>query len=301
MALIKCNECGKDISDKAIACPNCGCPIQNFPNATISIENKENDFLEFPQLPTIMKIGKQIVNWGFDAGLDGGYYYSENIVKEIPEGEVKIALHTNGICIMKNLTPYYLSDQQIIKLSTATEEQIMSESKSVIGRAIVGGLILGPLGAVIGGMSGVGSKQKLKGKYYLIINYWDVISQSAQTLLISTKCKPDRFIDRYNEERTKNNIPEGNIIVYNIFEKKDILSDERTIEAVKNGGIYEILPIIKKLRSYTDKEAFTYIQDIASQKNVNIKEFQKGCLIILPLLGGGFLSIVAIFILLLLS
>lgn len=27
MAMIKCPECGKDISDKAAACPNCGCPI----------------------------------------------------------------------------------------------------------------------------------------------------------------------------------------------------------------------------------------------------------------------------------
>lgn len=27
MALIKCNECGKEISDKAIACPGCGCRV----------------------------------------------------------------------------------------------------------------------------------------------------------------------------------------------------------------------------------------------------------------------------------
>ena len=27
MALIKCTECGKVVSDKAAACPNCGCPI----------------------------------------------------------------------------------------------------------------------------------------------------------------------------------------------------------------------------------------------------------------------------------
>ncbi|MDE7323058.1 MAG: zinc ribbon domain-containing protein [Lachnospiraceae bacterium] len=27
MAIIKCNECGKEISDKATSCPNCGCPI----------------------------------------------------------------------------------------------------------------------------------------------------------------------------------------------------------------------------------------------------------------------------------
>lgn len=29
MALINCPECGKEISDKAFACPNCGCPVQS--------------------------------------------------------------------------------------------------------------------------------------------------------------------------------------------------------------------------------------------------------------------------------
>lgn len=29
MALIKCKECGKEISDKAKTCPNCGCPIED--------------------------------------------------------------------------------------------------------------------------------------------------------------------------------------------------------------------------------------------------------------------------------
>lgn len=28
MALIKCPECGKEISDQAASCPNCGCPIK---------------------------------------------------------------------------------------------------------------------------------------------------------------------------------------------------------------------------------------------------------------------------------
>lgn len=29
MALIKCPECGKEISDQATSCPNCGYPISN--------------------------------------------------------------------------------------------------------------------------------------------------------------------------------------------------------------------------------------------------------------------------------
>ena len=30
MALIKCKECGHEVSDKASACPNCGCPIEKI-------------------------------------------------------------------------------------------------------------------------------------------------------------------------------------------------------------------------------------------------------------------------------
>ena len=31
MALIKCPECGKEISDRATSCPNCGCPVEKGP------------------------------------------------------------------------------------------------------------------------------------------------------------------------------------------------------------------------------------------------------------------------------
>lgn len=30
MTLIKCNECGHEVSDKASVCPNCGCPIERI-------------------------------------------------------------------------------------------------------------------------------------------------------------------------------------------------------------------------------------------------------------------------------
>lgn len=39
MSMIICNECGKEFSDKAPACPNCGCPIfYNYQDA----ENQKN-------------------------------------------------------------------------------------------------------------------------------------------------------------------------------------------------------------------------------------------------------------------
>ena len=41
MGLIKCPECGKEISDKAQSCPNCGCPLQEATNNDIKrgVEN----------------------------------------------------------------------------------------------------------------------------------------------------------------------------------------------------------------------------------------------------------------------
>lgn len=47
MALIKCPECGKEISDKASNCPNCGCPMQTqeikiIPSQEMSVIKTEN-------------------------------------------------------------------------------------------------------------------------------------------------------------------------------------------------------------------------------------------------------------------
>lgn len=52
--LIKCTECGKEISDKAHACPNCGYPISqyNFANGSYvcKIDGKDYDFTEIVDL-----------------------------------------------------------------------------------------------------------------------------------------------------------------------------------------------------------------------------------------------------------
>lgn len=48
MALIKCPECGKEISDRAKACPNCGCPIEATPD----------DLQRFPREEKVLLICK---------------------------------------------------------------------------------------------------------------------------------------------------------------------------------------------------------------------------------------------------
>ena len=43
MALIKCPECGKEFSDKAQACPNCGCPTSEAKNRELKQEEIKED------------------------------------------------------------------------------------------------------------------------------------------------------------------------------------------------------------------------------------------------------------------
>lgn len=58
MALIKCPECGKEISDKAASCPNCGCPVHVEDNAP---EAKDGNIQETSEVPKKKKGGRGIL------------------------------------------------------------------------------------------------------------------------------------------------------------------------------------------------------------------------------------------------
>lgn len=66
-----------------------------------------------------------------------------------------------------------LSLDKVNDCGIATEKEITEHGKSVIGRAAVGTLLVGPLGGIIGGMSGLGKKKKEKDLRVAVINYDD--------------------------------------------------------------------------------------------------------------------------------
>lgn len=209
MALIQCPECGKEISDKAVACPHCGLPLTK---EVASVQPEEitpvDDGLEHlvcPDFPADLSIGQQITNWKFDAAFKGIFDQSINTIP-LTSGEVQVILHTHGIRLWVGLQTYEIHHSQIINIQKTTSAQLAQMNKSVIGRAVVGDLIMGPLGAIIGGMSALGAKQGVVVTQYVVINFWDVNTRTPQTLLIT--CNGDQtvdaFINRQKEESQKN-------------------------------------------------------------------------------------------------
>lgn len=60
---------------------------------------------------------------------------------------------------------------QIQDVVYTSDIETTKKSKSPIGRAIAGGLIFGGTGAIVGAISGTGTKEKKEYRFYLIINY----------------------------------------------------------------------------------------------------------------------------------
>ncbi|MBT4843587.1 MAG: zinc ribbon domain-containing protein, partial [Anaerolineae bacterium] len=149
MALISCPECKKQISSQAKSCPNCGYPLDNL-EKSLQITR--------PELSSDLSIGKQVVNWGGDAAIKGYFDSQFNTDRSIPDGVGSLLLFKNGIKVTgKFYTPLIdIHFSQIVNIAVVQKDKILDTNNSVLARAAVGTILLGPLGGVIGGMSGIG-------------------------------------------------------------------------------------------------------------------------------------------------
>lgn len=115
------------------------------------------------------------------------------------EGPTAIVFHKNVLKIHSGVfKKFEIPYSNIITVLYEDRDSLgnyKTKDKSVVGRAVAGGLLLGPLGAVIGGMSGIGTKSRKLDQEtdYLIINYWDKSTKSNEVLLFSGKNKRSEF------------------------------------------------------------------------------------------------------------
>jgi len=86
---------------------------------------------------------------------------------------VDVALYDDHLTIMSPALKQEVSlnYNQITDVFYGLETEVTQVNKSVIGRAVAGGLLFGGVGAVVGGISGTGKKEKKEKHFYFIISY----------------------------------------------------------------------------------------------------------------------------------
>ncbi len=93
--------------------------------------------------------------------------------------------------------------EQIKDVMLTTDKEIVEKSKTVAGRAILGGVLLGPVGAIFGGMSGIGNKKQTKVRNFVAINYRSDREEEIKSLLleiVGASIKWDKFITILKEK-----------------------------------------------------------------------------------------------------
>ena len=111
----------------------------------------------------------------------GTHRYGLPNVKE--RASTNIFLADDKIVIEADKRTFEVTYEQLTAAEAMTATDLLTKDKSVIGRAIVGGLLLGPIGAIVGGMSGA-SKEKMKGNF-LILNYIPSNSDETKVLIFN--------------------------------------------------------------------------------------------------------------------
>ena len=119
----------------------------------------------------------------------GIFYYLEGIPGFNDVKKVSIYIYPEKITFKEM---YYASEgdkeavlpsSRVNKSQVVYEDKVTEKNKSIIKRAIAGGLILGPTGAIVGGMTGMGKKEETERICLLAINYLDKDGQEKDVIL----------------------------------------------------------------------------------------------------------------------
>ena len=124
------------------------------------------------------KLGNRAVNLCFVDGIES---YSKGTAIELSLDDKEECLVMKAR-VFKDKPLIKLNYEQIVAAEVINEKEIIESGKSAVGRALVGGVLLGPLGAIVGGMSGIGNKTKSSKPYFLVVNYKSSNSEEAKAL-----------------------------------------------------------------------------------------------------------------------
>src|SRR5690625_1162971 len=167
-----------------------------------------------------------IILFGYLYSITGEKEYEEykedekdKVELEVFSSEVPDIVHISGIPLLEEGLSTHIGVEldvlvinrthtlpltRVIKAQHLREYELVEEHKSVIKRALVGG-ILGPVGAVVGGISGVGTKKTEEIQHFLSIDFSDKSGNDVTALFLAKhrflgEYYFPRFVDYLNNE-----------------------------------------------------------------------------------------------------
>ncbi|MCL2651143.1 MAG: SHOCT domain-containing protein [Candidatus Azobacteroides sp.] len=191
-----------------------------------------------------------------------GIDYIDNMIANKQINEILLTAikpYTNGVIIelargfSSRKTGVLQDEIQYITIENQ-EQIIVKKNKSVVGRAVVGGLFLGPLGALIGGMSGTGTKDvKLSDRPENILTICITDNEKLSYIVFSLKNKDFKTVEKFfkNEYPSKYKLPD------------EVLKEPQ--ETITQSTI-SVADEIKKYKELLDMGAITQ-EEFSKQKN----------------------------------
>lgn len=175
MSLIKCIECGKEFSDKASTCPNCGCPTSEITFDNNSPINQPDSSLQRPhvtqkisavkidELNRMFQIHGTIPVNGKKSGIIGKSFKGLMAVSTMGMSIAAEKIITNGKNKVGANKWYPFSD--LVSYDLLEDDALITSGG--VGQALVGGAVFGGFGAVAGAITGKRIQKKRIESLYI--------------------------------------------------------------------------------------------------------------------------------------
>ena len=212
MALIKCPECGREISDKAASCPNCGFPIntgnsnqtgnvtRTFVAATVHCPPTCTQKIGPVQIDENNKMFRILGSVPINGKKDG-------IGKSLFKGMMAISTVGMSVAAEKMIgvgNKQKVGDKTWLKFTDLISYELLEDDSMVtsggVGQALVGGALFGGAGAIAGEITGK-RVQKKKVDSLIVkvtLNNFDCPCMLIPLITKSTKTNSTEYTTAFN-------------------------------------------------------------------------------------------------------